>query len=95
MRKIYRDKGLLLIPLPGNKGLNVGRNFTGNCTIRNWPMALYDFADHVSVYSKHWPWAEEVLGVVHECPRCRDKSKSVLLDSDGEPYLCDECWDDN
>jgi hypothetical protein len=61
MRKIYRDKGLLLIPLPGNKGLNIGRYFTGYCTIRDWPWAVYDFADHVSPWSDKAEWAENVL----------------------------------
>jgi len=61
MRKIYRDKGLLLIPLPGNKGLNIGRYFTGYCTIRDWPWAVYDFADHVPTDSKQAAWAGDYL----------------------------------
>ena len=27
-----------------------------------------------------------------QCPRCGDLDPSVLLDQDGEPYVCDECW---
>lgn len=61
MRKIYRDKGLLLIPLPGNKGLNVGRYFSGFWSIREWPWAVYDFADHVSPWSDKAEWADGVL----------------------------------
>ena len=61
MRQIYRDKGLLLIPLPGNKGLNIGRNFTGYASIRDWPWAVYDFADHVSPGSSKSDWADVVL----------------------------------
>jgi len=26
------------------------------------------------------------------CPRCRAQSETVLLDQQGEPYICDECW---
>lgn len=29
-----------------------------------------------------------------KCPRCQKRSPSVLLDNDGEPYMCDECWED-
>ena len=29
----------------------------------------------------------------HTCPRCNKADESVLLDQDGEPYLCDECWE--
>ncbi len=28
------------------------------------------------------------------CPRCNRFSDTVLLDQDGEPYICDDCWDE-
>jgi hypothetical protein len=61
MRKIYRDKGLLLLPLPGNRGLNIGRNFSGYWSVRSWPWAVYDFADHVSPAADKAAWADNVL----------------------------------
>lgn len=30
-----------------------------------------------------------------KCPRCGDLDPSVLLDNDGEPYMCDDCWEEN
>lgn len=32
---------------------------------------------------------------LNTCPRCNTRDKSVLLDGDGEPYLCDQCWEDD
>jgi phage FluMu protein Com len=32
---------------------------------------------------------------MNKCPRCRDVNSTVLLDTDGQPYLCDECWNDD
>lgn len=29
------------------------------------------------------------------CPRCRVKDNTVLLDNDGDPYLCNTCWNDD
>ena len=29
------------------------------------------------------------------CPRCSRKDITVLLDNDGDPYMCDECWNDD
>ena len=31
----------------------------------------------------------------YECPRCQTKSATVLLDTYGDPYLCDECWEND
>ena len=28
------------------------------------------------------------------CPRCRIESETVLLDQDGDPYICNECWEE-
>ncbi len=67
MRQIYRDKGLLLIPLPGNTGLNIGRNFTGYWSIREWPWAVYDFADHVTPGGSKSAWADSVLAAGYPC----------------------------
>lgn len=86
MRKIYRDKGLLLIPLPGNKGLNVGRNFTGYASIREWPWAVYDFADHVSVYSGKAEWADNVLAAGYPCQHVDARN----LDCDDHGPECTE-----
>lgn len=37
--------------------------------------------------------------VTHEnlakCPKCKNSDATVLLDNDGEPYLCDSCWNDD
>ena len=30
-----------------------------------------------------------------KCPRCGIASPSVLLDQDNEPYLCDDCWNED
>lgn len=32
---------------------------------------------------------------VIKCPRCSKADPSVLLDQDGDPYLCDSCWNDD
>ena len=29
------------------------------------------------------------------CPRCSRKDITVLLDNDGDPYICDECWNED
>jgi len=29
------------------------------------------------------------------CPRCNKQDDTVLLDQDGEPYLCDSCWNED
>jgi hypothetical protein len=29
------------------------------------------------------------------CPRCSRKDITVLPDNDGDPYLCDTCWNDD
>lgn len=95
MRRIYRDKGLLLIPLPGNRGLNVGRRFSGHWSIREWPWAVYDFADHVSTESKQAPWAGDYLAnwYVHliVCTDCMTPlSADDVLSYDTHPR-CDDC----
>jgi hypothetical protein len=28
------------------------------------------------------------------CPRCSKADETVLLDTDGDPYLCDTCWEE-
>ncbi len=28
------------------------------------------------------------------CPRCSQADPSVLLDNEGEPYMCDSCWEE-
>lgn len=28
------------------------------------------------------------------CPRCDNKDETVLLDQEGNAYLCDTCWDE-
>jgi hypothetical protein len=61
MRRIYREPGLLLIPLPFGYGLNVGRNFSGYWSVRTWAWAVYDFADHVCTGSSKSEWADTVL----------------------------------
>jgi NMD protein affecting ribosome stability and mRNA decay len=30
-----------------------------------------------------------------KCPRCGKPDSTVLLDNDGEPYLCNECWNED
>jgi hypothetical protein len=30
---------------------------------------------------------------MNKCPRCYDLDPSVLLDREGEPYDCNECWE--
>lgn len=76
MNRIYREPGLTLIKL-GRYGLNIGRGFTGYASLRRWPWALYDFADHVSVDSDRQAWADGVLsaglpgiGYAYECWKC-------------------------
>ncbi len=32
---------------------------------------------------------------MNKCPRCNQSSETVLLDQDGEPYLCDACWNED
>ena len=32
---------------------------------------------------------------MNKCPRCLKIDKTVLLDNDNEPYLCDDCWEDD
>ena len=31
----------------------------------------------------------------NKCPRCLETKPDVLLDQEGEPYLCDECWNED
>ena len=31
---------------------------------------------------------------MNTCPRCAKQDETVLLDNDGDPYLCDSCWED-
>jgi ribosomal protein S27AE len=31
---------------------------------------------------------------MNTCPRCTKQDETVLLDNDGDPYLCDRCWED-
>jgi hypothetical protein len=61
MRKIYTDKGIMLVPLPFGYGLNIGWNFSGYWSIRTWAWAVYDFADHVPTDSRKSLWADMVL----------------------------------
>jgi hypothetical protein len=35
-----------------------------------------------------------VEDTLNACPRCRAKNASVLLDSDGDPYPCDDCYNE-
>jgi hypothetical protein len=93
MRKIYRDKGLLLIPLPGNRGLNIGRKFTGYCSIREWPWAVYDFADHVSPWSNKADWADSVLadGYPILCTGCKGMLDVDRVESHYINPYCDDC----
>lgn len=37
---------------------------------------------------------EKYEPAIQICPRCRQADPTVLLDSEGEPYLCDSCWND-
>lgn len=30
----------------------------------------------------------------NKCPRCLRRDETVLLDNDGEPYICDSCWEE-
>ena len=30
-----------------------------------------------------------------KCPRCLRYDSTVLLDTDGERYICNECWENN
>lgn len=29
---------------------------------------------------------------MNRCPRCHRFDETVLLDQEGEPYMCDSCW---
>lgn len=60
MKRIYHEPGITLIKL-GRYGLNIGRGFSGYWSIRAWPWALYDFADHVDTSSDRQAWADGVL----------------------------------
>lgn len=31
---------------------------------------------------------------MNTCPRCSKKDETVLLDNEGEPYMCDTCWEE-
>ena len=31
----------------------------------------------------------------NKCPRCLETKPDVLLDQEGEPYLCDDCWNED
>ena len=61
MRKIYTDKGIMLVPLPFGYGLNIGWNFSGYWSVRTWEWAVYDFADHVCPWGMKSAWADMVL----------------------------------
>lgn len=78
MKRIYLEPGLALIKL-GRYGLNIGRNFTGYASIRTWPWAVYDFADHVSPIGDKAAWADGVLAAgtpgiryTYECWKCSE-----------------------
>ena len=30
-----------------------------------------------------------------KCPRCLRYDDTVLLDTDNEPYMCDDCWEND
>ncbi len=32
---------------------------------------------------------------MNKCPRCNETNETVLLDNDGLPYICDECWEND
>jgi hypothetical protein len=38
-----------------------------------------------------------MLEVIKEnkCPRCLQGKPDVLLDQEGEPYMCDDCWNED
>jgi hypothetical protein len=37
----------------------------------------------------------ELVEPESKCPRCDRVDDTVLLDNEGEPYLCDTCWKDD
>lgn len=43
-----------LLPLPGGRGMNIGRGFSGFVSVRSWDWARYDHADHIDPQTR---WA--------------------------------------